>query len=90
MRQGEEGPVRRPATVLAVAIVLPGMGQVLNGQPRRGLLMVFYMLLLGVLTYRLAAPERSLVGHLAGGLFVYALSLLDAYRTARLRSVGAV
>lgn len=90
-RRGPEAVVSRRSTplsaweVLAVAMVLPGMGQVLNGQPRRGLLMDFYMVLLAVLTYSLADPGRSLVGKLAGGLFVYAMSLMDAYRTAALR-----
>ena len=71
--------------VLVAAIVLPGMGQVLNGQPRRGLLMDFYMVLLAFVTYALADPDRSLAGKLAGGLFVYATSVMDAYRTAALR-----
>lgn len=74
-----------PWLVLAVAVVLPGVGQVLNGQPRRGLVLVFYMLLLGALTFLVADPDRSLAGRLAGGLFVYALSLLDAYRFAALQ-----
>jgi hypothetical protein len=76
---------RSPWLVLAVATVLPGVGQVLNGQPKRGLVLLFYMLLLGSLTFLIADPERSLAGRLAGGLFVYALSLLDAYRFAGLR-----
>jgi hypothetical protein len=79
-------PAPLPAwQVMAVAVVLPGMGQVLNGQPRRGLLMDFYMVLLAVVTFSLADPERSLVGKLAGGLFVYAMSVMDAYRTAAIR-----
>jgi hypothetical protein len=61
------------------------MGQVLNNQPRRGLLMVLYMLLLGMLTYTLASPDTSVVGRLAGGLFVYAMSVMDAYRVAATR-----
>ena len=71
--------------MLAVALVLPGVGQVLNGQPRRGLLMVLYMLLLGVLTYALADPDTSMVGRFAGGTFVYAMSVMDAYRVAATR-----
>lgn len=81
-------PERRlphPWLVLAVAIVLPGCGQVVNRQPQRGLVFVFFMLLLGTLTLLTAAPEVSLVGKLAGGLFVYAMAIFDAYRTARLR-----
>lgn len=74
-----------PWLVLVVAIVLPGMGQVLNNQPKRGLVMVFYMLLLGLLTYTLADTETSLVGKFAGGVFVYAMSVVDAYRAAALR-----
>lgn len=76
---------RSPWLVLAVAVVLPGVGQVLNGQPKRGLVLLFYMLLLGALTFLVADPDRSLAGRVAGGLFVYALSLLDAYRLAALR-----
>lgn len=74
-----------PWLVLAVAVVLPGMGQVLNDQARRGLLMVCYMLLLGALTSAVASPGTSTVGVLAGGLFVYAISVMDAYRVAALR-----
>jgi hypothetical protein len=58
------------------------MGQVLNDQPRRGLLMVLYMLLLGVLTSLLATPDASVVGRFAGGIFVYAMSVMEAYRVA--------
>jgi hypothetical protein len=58
------------------------MGQVLNSQPRRGLLMVLYMVLLGILTYALASPDASVVGRCAGGVFVYAMSVMDAYRVA--------
>ena len=74
-----------PRLVLAAATVLPGTGQVLNGQPQRGPTFMFFMLLLGGFTLVTADPGVSLVGKLAGGLFVYAMAILDAYRTARLR-----
>lgn len=74
-----------PYAVAALAIVLPGMGQVANGQPKRGLVFLFFMLLLGALTAKTAAPDVSIIGRYAGGLFVYAISLYDAYRIARLR-----
>lgn len=74
-----------PYAVAALAIVLPGMGQVANGQPKRGLVFLFFTLLLGAITAKTAAPDVSLVGRYAGGLFIYALSLFDAYRLARLR-----
>lgn len=74
-----------PLLVLMAAIVLPGTGQVLNRQPVRGLMFLFFVLLLGGYTLKTASPEVSIVGKLAGGLFVYALSIFDAYRTARVR-----
>lgn len=75
----------RPWATLVVAVVLPGVGQVLNNQPKRGLVFVFYMLLLGLLTQAIADPGRSFVGTFAGGVFVYALSIMDAYRIAAVR-----
>jgi hypothetical protein len=81
-------PDRRPPhpyLVLATSIVLPGVGQVLNRQPVRGLIFLFFILLLGGFTLKTAAADASLAGKLAGGLFVWALSIPDAYRTARLR-----
>ncbi len=74
-----------PHLVLLAATLLPGSGQVLNRQPIRGLTFVFFILLLGAFTLKTAAPEVSLVGKLAGGLFVWALAMLDAYKTARIR-----
>jgi len=78
-------PPISPWLVLVVALALPGMGQVLNNQPKRGLVMVFYILLLGLLTYLVADADASLIGKFAGGIFVYAMSVMDAYRTAALR-----
>ena len=75
-----------PRLVLAVAILLPGMGQVLNRQPVRGLIFVFFLLLLGGFTLKTAAPDVSFVGKVSGGLFVWAMAAFDAYKTARIRS----
>ncbi len=80
-----ERALPHPYLVLATAILLPGCGQVLNRQPTRGLTFLFFTLLLGALTLLTARPDVSLLGKLAGGIFVYALSIPDAYRTARLR-----
>jgi hypothetical protein len=79
------GPPMRPHLVLLVALVLPGVGQVLNNTPMRGLTMLFFMLMLGVITFNLAGPEISVVGKFAGGIFVYAISVMDAYYWARYR-----
>ena len=75
-----------PPLVLAVALVLPGMGQVLNREPLRGLTFAFFALLLGAFTLVTADPDVSWVGKLSGGLFVHALAALDAYKRARIRS----
>ena len=74
-----------PLRVLTIAVMLPGVGQVLNNTPRRGLMFLFFIFMFGWVTYHLAAPERSFVGRFAGGLFVYAISIMDAYRWARYR-----
>lgn len=73
---------RHPLVVLGVAIVLPGVGHVLNRTPVRGLMFVFYMVLLGTITYHLSTPDQSVLGRFAGGLFIYAISIMDAYRAA--------
>jgi hypothetical protein len=78
-------PPPNPHLVLAVALVLPGMGQVLNRQPLRGLGFVCFAVLLGAFTLKTAAPEVSFVGKVSGGLFVWAMAALDAYKTARIR-----
>lgn len=78
-------PPLHPYLVLAVAVLLPGMGQVLNRQPVRGLTFVFFAVLLGGFTLKTAAPEVSFVGKVAGALFVWAMAIMDAYKTARIR-----
>ncbi len=78
-------PPPNPHLVLAVALVLPGMGQVLNHQPVRGLIFVCFAVLLGGFTLKTAAPDVSFVGKLSGALFVWAMAILDAYKTARIR-----
>lgn len=78
-------PPLSPFVVLLVAIVLPGVGQVLNNSATRGLLMLSFMFVLGYFTYQLADPHVSIVGKFAGGIFVYAISVMDAYYWAKYR-----
>lgn len=88
MTSTPDAPLPRPMhplVVLALAIVLPGSGQVFNREPFRGLIFLFFMLLLGAFTVLTAAPDVSIVGKLAGGLFVYAISVFDAYKKAKIR-----
>lgn len=76
---------RNPLVVLAFAILLPGTGQVLNGTPNRGLLFLFFTVLLGWASFHLMPPTASFLGHYIGGVFVYGLSVIDAYKHARVR-----
>jgi hypothetical protein len=77
-----------PYQALAVAMVLPGMGHVICGATKRGLMLQLFMIIGGLVTWHLAPPGASLVGKLAGGLFVYAMSLPEVYRLARLRALA--
>ncbi len=74
-----------PWIVLALAVVLPGVGHVVSRQPVRGLIFLFFIILLGAFTVKTASPDVSVVGKYAGGLFVWAMSILDAYRIGRIR-----
>lgn len=78
-----------PWAVLLVAILLPGFGHVLCGKVRRGFVMQMFMISFGFVTWHLAAPERDFIGKLAGGLFIYALSIPEAYRFGKLRWLAA-
>ena len=75
-----------PYLVLLAAMLLVGSGQVWNRQPLRGFTFLFFMVLLGGFTLMTALPGVSWVGKLSGGLFVYAMSIFDAYKTARVRA----
>ncbi len=74
-----------PQWILLVAILLPGVGQVLNNAPKRGFVMVCFMIILGLITFNLAQPNISMLGKLSGGVFIYAISILDAYYWAKYR-----
>ena len=78
-------PPVHPYAVLALSLVLPGGGHVLLGLPQRGFGFAFFSLLLALASWHTTTPDHSFVGRSAGGLFVWALSIPDAYRIARLR-----
>lgn len=75
-----------PYLVLAVAILLPGMGHVMIGRAVRGLQFAFFIVLFGWLTTKIAPPEATFIGRHAGGVFVWCLSVFDAYRSARVHA----
>lgn len=74
-----------PYLVLLLSIILPGAGHVAIGEARRGLAFALFVLLFSFLTYMTTTPEQSFLGRHAGGLFIWALSIPDAYRRARIR-----
>lgn len=78
-------PPVHPLWVLLIAVSLPGVGQVINNTPKRGLMFLFFIMSLGWVTMHLAPPDASFVGRYAGGFFIYAISIMDAYRWARYR-----
>jgi hypothetical protein len=78
-----------PHLALLLAIVLPGAGHVAIGESRRGLAFALFVVLFGLVTFVTTTPEQSFVGRHAGGLFIWALSIPDVYRRARLRFLMA-
>jgi hypothetical protein len=73
-----------PYTVLALAVALPGAGHIAVREAQRGLVFACFVVLFSVITYMTTTPEQSFIGRHAGGLFVWALSIPDAYRRGRL------
>jgi len=74
-----------PLAILALSIVLPGSGHVFSGVPARGLQFLFFMIVIGWATSKIAPEQASFLGRYAGGFFIYALSILDAYKIARVK-----
>lgn len=74
-----------PYVVLALALAMPGAGHVAVGQPQRGFGFAFFSLLLALVSWHTTTPEHSFIGRSAAGLFVWAISVPDAYRLARLQ-----
>ena len=73
-----------PYIVLALAVLLPGAGHVSIREAPRGLIFAFFVVLFSMLSYMTTTPEQSFIGRHAGGLFIWALSIPDAYRRAAL------
>jgi hypothetical protein len=65
-------PPLHPLWVLLIAALLPGVGQVINNAPKRGVMFLFFMMSLRWVTLHLAPPEASFVGRYAGGFFIHA------------------
>jgi hypothetical protein len=74
-----------PYAILALSILLPGSGHVFSGVPARGLQFLFFIIIIGWATSKIAPENASFIGRYAGGVFIYALSILDAYKIARVK-----
>jgi hypothetical protein len=73
-----------PYSVLALAIALPGAGHIAVREAPRGLVFACFVVFFSVFTYMTTTPDQSFIARHAGGLFVWALSIPDAYRRGRL------
>lgn len=69
-----------PVVVLIAAFLVPGSGHVLLGRSLRGLVYLFWMIIMGYLTWQLSNPGISFIGRISGGLAVWVLSMLEVYR----------
>lgn len=76
---------RSPYLILVAALLLPGSGHVLLGLAQRGLMFLFFMIVLGWAGANVMADTASFFVRHAGGIFLYGVSVIDAYKTARIR-----
>jgi hypothetical protein len=74
-----------PYAILAASLLLPGGGHVLLGLAQRGLMFLFFTLILGWVSMRLMPGTASFFSRHVGGIFIYGLSVIDAYKIARIR-----
>jgi hypothetical protein len=79
-----DGP-RNPLHVLAAALLLPASGHVLQGRPQRGLMFLFFMIVLGWASSHVMPPTASFFGQHIGGFFVYGMSVIDAYKWSKVK-----
>ena len=70
---------------IIAAIVVPGSGHVLLGRPMRGLLLLFWMLIFGFITFHLTSATTSPVGRFSGGFAIWAISVVEVARMTRRR-----
>ncbi len=73
--------------ILFSSILLPGSGHIWLGNPSRGLTFLFFIVVFGWLSHHFMPPTASFIGQNIGAIFVYGISVMDAYRTARLRDI---
>ena len=78
---------RNPYLILVASLLLPSSGHVLLGLPQRGLMFLFFIITLGWVSTHIMPPTASFIGQHIGGVFIYGISIIDAYKIARIRFV---
>jgi hypothetical protein len=73
-------PKRRSPLVILLASLVPGAGHVLLGQPQRGLMFIFFMIILGWISTKIMPETASFIGRHVGGVFIWGMSVIDAHR----------
>ena len=84
MAMSEKQPIN-PYLVLASSLVLPGSGHIWLGLAQRGLMFLFFIIILGWVSSHIVPAHFSFIGRHIGGIFVYGVSVIDAYKLARIR-----
>ena len=73
-------PQRKSPLLLLAASIIPGAGHVWLGQAQRGLMFLFFMVVLGWLSTKIMPDTASLIGRHIGGVFIWGMSIIDAWR----------
>ena len=74
--------MKRGVAILC-ALIIPGSGHILIGRPMRGLVFLFWMIIFGWVTFRLTSEHVSMVGRLAGGIAIWAISVVEVSRSKK-------
>ena len=70
---------KRSIFIFAAALI-PGAGHVLLRQPQRGLMFIFFMIIFGWISFKLMPENASFIGRHIGGVFIWGMSIIDAYK----------
>lgn len=84
MAMTEKAPIN-PYAVLLSSLVLPGSGHVWLGLTQRGLTFLFFIIVLGWVSAHVMPAHFTFIGKHIGGVFVYGVAVIDAYKIARVR-----
>jgi hypothetical protein len=74
-----------PRYVLLAALLLPASGHVFQGRAQRGLMFLFFMIVLGWASSHMMPVTSSFFGRHIGGFFVYGMSVIDAYKWSKVK-----